>query len=174
MGDGRAISIGEVVNKSGEKWEIQLKGAGLTPFSRFADGYAVLRSSIREYLCSEAMHFLGVPTTRALALVGSSRLVMRETEETGAVVARMAPSWVRFGNFEIFYARGDEENLRKLADYVIKEHYPDIEEKTDKKYSLWLRSVTKRTAKMIAQWQAVGSSSLGGKVSFKNLDRGPI
>ncbi|KAJ3047534.1 hypothetical protein HK097_011449, partial [Rhizophlyctis rosea] len=156
LGDGRAISLGEILTpSSNERWELQLKGAGLTPYSRFADGYAVLRSSIREYLASEAMHHLGVPTTRALSLVGSTRPVMRETEETAAIVCRMAPSWIRFGNFEIFYARGDVENLRKLTDYVISHHYPTLLTHPQK-YSQFLSSVIKRTAKMIAHWQSVG------------------
>ncbi|KAI8919901.1 hypothetical protein DFJ77DRAFT_546039 [Powellomyces hirtus] len=157
LGDGRAITIGEVTNIRDEKWEIQLKGAGMTPYSRFADGYAVLRSSIREYLCSEAMHHLGVPTTRALALVGSTRLVQREKEETGAIVARLAPTWVRFGSFEIFVSRGDVENMRKLADWVIQNHYSSIlDSSTTEKYSAWLTEVVKKTAIMIAHWQAVG------------------
>ncbi|KAJ3039758.1 hypothetical protein HDV00_011885 [Rhizophlyctis rosea] len=155
LGDGRAITLGEVQNDAGDRWELQLKGAGLTPYSRFADGYAVLRSSIREYLASEAMFHLGIPTTRALSLIGSTRPVMRETEETAAIVLRMAPSWVRFGNFEIFYARGDVHNLRKLADYVINTHFPEIA-KEEKKYSAWIQEVTNRTAKMIAGWQGVG------------------
>jgi uncharacterized protein YdiU (UPF0061 family) len=111
LGDGRAISIGQLVNSFGNPWEVQLKGntdcliqgAGLTPYSRSADGFAVLRSSIREFLASEAMHFLGLPTTRALALIGTDSNVIREEIETGAVVVRLAPSWIRFGNFELFY-----------------------------------------------------------------------
>ncbi|KAI8818936.1 uncharacterized protein EV422DRAFT_559109 [Fimicolochytrium jonesii] len=156
LGDGRAITLGEIANSRNEKWELQLKGAGMTPYSRFADGYAVLRSSIREYLCSEAMHHLGVPTTRALSLVGSTRLVQREKEETGAVVLRLAPTWVRFGNFEIFIARGDVENMKRLADWVIKNHYPECDALTNTKYSQWLREVVRRTAIMIAGWQSVG------------------
>ncbi|KAJ3153751.1 hypothetical protein HDU86_005084 [Geranomyces michiganensis] len=164
LGDGRAISIGEVTSSRNEKWEVQLKGAGMTPYSRFADGYAVLRSSIREYLCSEAMHHLGVPTTRALSIVGSTRPVQRETQETGAVVCRLAPTWVRFGNFELFISRGDIGNMRKLADWVINNHFPDIvgsaggagAPPAKGKYALWLTEVTRRTAVMIAHWQAVG------------------
>ncbi|KAI8585787.1 hypothetical protein BDZ88DRAFT_431604 [Geranomyces variabilis] len=159
LGDGRAITIGEVTNSRNEKWEVQLKGAGMTPYSRFADGYAVLRSSIREYLCSEAMHHLGVPTTRALALVGSTRPVQRETQETGAVVCRLAPTWVRFGNFELFISRGDIPNMRKLADWVIDTHFADIADRGDfqkGRYSAWLTEVVRRTAVMIAHWQAVG------------------
>ncbi|KAJ3165551.1 hypothetical protein HDU88_004038 [Geranomyces variabilis] len=159
LGDGRAITIGEVTNSRNEKWEVQLKGAGMTPYSRFADGYAVLRSSIREYLCSEAMHHLGVPTTRALALVGSTRPVQRETQETGAVVCRLAPTWVRFGNFELFISRGDIPNMRKLADWVIDTHFADVVNSGDSQkgqYSAWLTEVVRRTAVMIAHWQAVG------------------
>ncbi|KNC98861.1 uncharacterized protein SPPG_05830 [Spizellomyces punctatus DAOM BR117] len=155
LGDGRAICLGEVTTEAEQRWEVQLKGAGLTPFSRFADGYAVLRSSIREYLCSEAMFHLGVPTTRALSLVGSSRRVQRETEETGAVVCRLAPTWVRFGNFELFLSRGDIPNLRLLADWVIAHHFPHLAAHPTK-YSAWLTEVTHRTAKTIAKWQSVG------------------
>ncbi|KAJ3176046.1 hypothetical protein HDU87_005563 [Geranomyces variabilis] len=159
LGDGRAITIGEVTNSRNEKWEVQLKGAGMTPYSRFADGYAVLRSSIREYLCSEAMHHLGVPTTRALSIVGSTRPVQRETQETGAVVCRLAPTWVRFGNFELFISRGDIPNMRKLADWVIDNHFADVVNGGDSqkgRYSSWLTDVVRRTAVMIAHWQAVG------------------
>ena len=119
LGDGRAILLGEVRNERGERWDLQLKGAGLTPFSRDGDGRAVLRSTIREYLCSEAMHGLGIPTTRALCIVGSDHKVYREQVETGAIVLRMAPSHVRFGSFEILYYRKQHEQLKVLADYVI-------------------------------------------------------
>lgn len=119
LGDGRAILLGEVKNAAGEGWEVQIKGAGRTPYSRGGDGRAVLRSSIREFLCSEAMHALGIPTTRALAIVGSDHPVYREDEETAALVTRLAPSFVRFGSFEVFYYRNQIEPIRHLADYVI-------------------------------------------------------
>lgn len=155
LGDGRAILLGEVRNDRGETWELQLKGAGMTPFSRDGDGRAVLRSTIREYLCSEAMHGLGIPTTRALCIVGSDHQVYREQVETGAIVLRMAPSHVRFGSFEVFYYRKQHEQLKMLADYVIDRHYPHLAARTDK-YARFFSEVVERTAKLIARWQAVG------------------
>ncbi|MDP1863436.1 MAG: YdiU family protein [Thiobacillus sp.] len=157
LGDGRAILLGEVKNAAGEGWEIQLKGAGRTPYSRGGDGRAVLRSSIREYLCSEAMHALGIPTTRALAIIGSDRPVYREDEETAALVTRLAPSFVRFGSFEVFYYRNQIEPIRELADYVIARYYPELASR-DEPYAELLREVTRRTAELMAQWQAVGFS----------------
>jgi uncharacterized protein YdiU (UPF0061 family) len=152
LGDGRAILIGQVRNARGESWDLQLKGAGPTPYSRFADGRAVLRSSVREYLCGEAMHGLGIPTTRALCLVTSPEPVRRETMETAAVVCRMAPSHVRFGSFEVFYYRDQHDKLRPLADHVIAEHFPQhIGD-----YAAWLGEVITRTATLMAQWQTVG------------------
>ncbi|ORX89448.1 UPF0061-domain-containing protein [Basidiobolus meristosporus CBS 931.73] len=157
LGDGRAISLGEVVHND-MRWELQLKGAGLTPYSRFADGYAVLRSSIREFLCSEAMAALDIPTSRALSLVANSREVYRERVESGAVVCRLAPSWVRFGSFEIFHYRGQREHIKTLADYIIKQHFPSIRDGLGdvNKYGQFFEEVTKRTAKLIARWQTVG------------------
>jgi uncharacterized protein YdiU (UPF0061 family) len=154
LGDGRAISLGEVIGGEG-LMEIQLKGAGRTPYSRMGDGRAVLRSSIREYLCSEAMHGLGIATTRALAITGSDQPVIRETVESAAVVTRLAPSFVRFGSFEFWYHRRDGDTVRELADYVIREFYPEFEGAEDR-YPRFLREVVRRTARMIAQWQAVG------------------
>src|SRR5881409_3912329 len=125
LGDGRAITLGETINAAGERWELQLKGAGPTPYSRHADGRAVLRSSIREFLCSEAMHHLGIPTTRALCITGSGLPVRREEIETAAVCTRVAPSFIRFGHFEHFaHTADDPDALRRLADFVIDEHYP--------------------------------------------------
>jgi serine/tyrosine/threonine adenylyltransferase len=155
LGDGRAILLGEVRNERGEKWDLHLKGAGLTPFSREGDGRAVLRSTIREYLCSEAMQGLGIPTTRALCLVGSDHKVYREQVETGAMLVRMAPSHVRFGTFEIFYYRKQHEQLTILADYVITNHFPHLTDGRDK-YARFFSEVVERTATLIAQWQAVG------------------
>jgi len=155
LGDGRAILLGEVRNGRNEKWDLQLKGAGLTPFSRDGDGRAVLRSTIREYLCGEAMHGLGIPTTRALGVVGSDHKVYREQVETGAIVMRMAPSHVRFGTFEVFYYRKQHEELKILADYVIAHDYPHLVRKLDK-YARFFDEVVERTARLIARWQAVG------------------
>ncbi|RKP05152.1 hypothetical protein THASP1DRAFT_33007 [Thamnocephalis sphaerospora] len=158
LGDGRAVSLGKCA-----RWELQLKGSGKTPYSRFADGYAVYRSSIREFLCSEAMHALGVPTSRALTLVRTSREVLRETTEPGAVVCRAAPSWVRFGSFEVHYYRREWRALRALADHVIRYHYPELlvkdtalEEGKHNVYARWFQEVVRRTAHMVAAWQAVG------------------
>ena len=162
LGDGRAALLGELVPPAGNggvAQEIQLKGSGLTPFSRMGDGRAVLRSSIREFLCSEAMHALGVPTTRALCVIGSDHPVYREQPETAAVVTRLAPSFIRFGHFEHFCHHGLHPQLRQLADHVIARFYPEC--RTDTRlngnvYANFLRAVTERTASMVAQWQAVG------------------
>ncbi len=155
LGDGRAILLGEVQNNNGEKWDLQVKGCGLTPYSRQGDGRAVLRSTIREYLCSEAMHGLGIPTTRALCIIGSDEEVYREEIESGAMLLRVAPSHVRFGSFEVFYYRRQHEQIRTLADYVIEQHYPDLTDHPQK-YVAWLSEIVARTARLIAQWQAVG------------------
>ena len=157
LGDGRAILLGEIRNRSGELWDMQLKGAGITPYSRQGDGRAVLRSSIREYLCSEAMHGLGILTSRALCIVGSNEEVYRERIETAAVLTRLSPSHVRFGSFEVFFYRGQHQQIAELADYVIARHFPDLADDTDK-YQLFLNAVTQRTARLMAQWQAVGFS----------------
>jgi uncharacterized protein YdiU (UPF0061 family) len=155
LGDGRAILLGEVRNGRGERWDLHLKGAGMTPFSRDGDGRAVLRSTIREYLCGEAMHGLGIPTTRALCIIGSDDKVYREHVETGAMLLRMAPSHVRFGTFEIFYYRKQHEWLKLLADFVIDGHFPHLRDDADK-YVRFFGEVVERTAKLIAGWQAVG------------------
>lgn len=154
LGDGRAILLGDVATPEGPI-ELQWKGAGLTPYSRMGDGRAVLRSSIREFLCSEAMAALGIPTSRALALAGSDQGVMRETVETAAVVVRMAPSFVRFGSFEHWYYRKQPEQLKILADYVLARFYPALQAE-EQPYAALLREVTRRTALLMAQWQSVG------------------
>ena len=155
LGDGRALLLGEAQTAQGPM-ELQLKGCGLTPYSRTADGRAVLRSSIREYLCSEAMHGLGIPTTRALALIGSPLPVKRETVETAAVVTRVAPSFLRFGHFEHFtHAAEDVAALRQLADATIEHHYPALKGQPGR-YAALLEAVTRRTAELMAQWQTVG------------------
>ena len=159
LGDGRAIWLGEAQSAQGPQ-EIQLKGAGRTPYSRGGDGRAVLRSSIREYLCSEAMHGLGIPTTRALSLVASPEPVRRETLETAAIVSRVAPSFLRFGHFEHFAAQGDTDSLRLLADHALRYHLPECQERAERwqgnVYAALLDVVQERTALLIAQWQAVG------------------
>lgn len=155
LGDGRAHLIAEITSPDEQVYELQLKGSGPTPYSRFADGRAVLRSSIREYLCSEAMHALGIPTTRALSLVASPQPVLRERPETAAVVCRVAPSFIRFGHFEFYYYTGQTERLGPLADHVIAEHYPQFVDRSDR-YAAWLTEVVERTAWLMARWQAVG------------------
>ena len=158
LGDGRALLLGGVRAADGSLWELQLKGSGKTPYSRMGDGRAVLRSSIREFLCSEAMNALGIPTTRALAIMGSDQPVFRETVETAAVVTRMAPSFVRFGSFEFFFWRGEHEALRQLADHVIDTFFPQCRNAGDgpAPYLALLREVARRTARLIAQWQGAG------------------
>ena len=167
LGDGRAINLGEVINRDGQRWMLQLKGAGPTAYSRNADGFAVLRSSVREFLCSEAMHHLGVPTTRALSLVGTGDLVVRDMfydgrprREPGAIVCRVAPTFVRFGNFEIFAARQDIPNLRRLIEYVIRTDFPELvqgKEHVDSAIIVqWFREVCRRSAVMVVHWMRVG------------------
>ncbi|MCO5568145.1 hypothetical protein L7F22_021841 [Adiantum nelumboides] len=189
LGDGRAITLGELINKRKERWELQLKGAGRTPYSRSADGLAVLRSSIREFLCSEAMHFLGIPTTRALCLVTTGNGVIRDMfydgnpkEEPGAVVCRVAQSFLRIGSFQIHAARTKEDLqiVRTLTDYVIRHHFPHLIDlpaagqadlnvsesgdtggtpkvtPEDNKYLAWFVEVAERTAVLITKWQGVG------------------
>ena len=155
LGDGRALILGEVETRDGGRWELQLKGAGTTPYSRDGDGRAVLRSTIREYLCSEAMNALGIPTTRALAMFGSDEEVYRERIERGALLVRMAPSHVRFGSFEVFFHRQQHDRLRQLADYVIAHDFPQLRERPQP-YLALLREVVQRTAALMAQWQLVG------------------
>jgi uncharacterized protein YdiU (UPF0061 family) len=189
LGDGRAITLGESVNAAGQRWELQLKGAGPTPYSRRADGRAVLRSSIREFLCSEAMHHLGVPTTRALCLVATGEPVLRDMfydgnpkQEPGAIVCRVAPSFIRFGNFELPSARDDLPLLERLIDFTIRRDFPelagdvgalvpgqgaDVGDASDALVTpvattghtlrtRWFREVCERSARMVAHWMRVG------------------
>ena len=158
LGDGRAITLAELIASDGMRQELQLKGAGRTPYSRTADGRAVLRSSLREFVCSEAMHFLGVPTTRALSLAGTGEQVIRDmfydghpAPEPGAVVCRVAPSFVRFGNFQIHAASHETEILRSLADYVMRMHYPGFNS-----YEKFFQELCRRTALLIADWMRLG------------------
>lgn len=155
LGDGRAMLIAEHQDKDGNVWELQTKGGGETPFSRHADGRAVLRSSIREYLCSHAMASLGVPTTLALAIVGSDTPVYRETKETGAVVLRIAPSFLRFGHFEIFAKRDQIDNLQQLMHFTLKHLYPEYLS-APKPFLAMFEEIIRRTAYMIAKWQGLG------------------
>ncbi|MFC0397080.1 protein adenylyltransferase SelO [Paraburkholderia rhizosphaerae] len=154
LGDGRALGLGEVEH-AGARYELQLKGSGRTPYSRMGDGRAVLRSSIREFLCSEAMHHLGIPTTRALCVTGSDQPVRREEMETAAVVTRVSPSFVRFGHFEHFYSHDRIDELRALADHIIDRFYPACRD-ADDPYLALLHEAVLSTADLVAQWQAVG------------------
>ncbi|MEO8006581.1 MAG: protein adenylyltransferase SelO [Betaproteobacteria bacterium] len=164
LGDGRAITLGETVNAKGERWELQLKGAGPTPYSRTADGRAVLRSSIREFLCSEAMHHLGVPTTRALSLVATGEDVVRDMfydghprAEPGAIVCRVAPSFIRFGNFELPTSREDIALLRRLVDFTIARDFPQLTSAdAEERQGQWFALVCERTAIMVSHWLRVG------------------
>ncbi|EGR1099015.1 YdiU family protein [Vibrio cholerae] len=155
LGDGRGLLLAEMATKQGDVFDIHLKGAGLTPYSRMGDGRAVLRSSLREYLCSEAMAGLGIATTRALALMSSETPVYREREERGALLVRLAHTHVRFGHFEHFFYTDQHANLKLLADKVIEWYFPDCVQ-TSKPYAAWFSQVVERTALMIAQWQAYG------------------
>lgn len=157
LGDGRAILLGETPAPSvrGGTLELQLKGAGKTPYSRMGDGRAVLRSSIREFLCCEAMAALGIPTTRALCVIGSDQRVMREQPETTAVVTRLSQNFVRFGSFEHWFWNDRPAELKALADYVIERSYPELRDAA-RPYHALLQEVTRRTAELVAQWQAVG------------------
>lgn len=165
LGDGRAINLGEVVSSEGQHWMLQLKGAGPTPYSRMADGLAVLRSSVREFLCSEAMHHLGVPTTRALSLTLTGEEVVRDilydghpAPEPGAVVCRVAPSFTRFGHFEMLAARGESGLLAEFLDFTIRADFPHLVNEADPKarYAAWFAEVCERTARMIVEWMRVG------------------
>ena len=164
LGDGRAINLGEVVNDGGRRWTLQLKGAGLTPYSRSADGLAVLRSSLREFICSEAVHHLGIPTTRALSLMLTGNQVLRDMfydgnpeYEPGAVVCRTSPSFIRFGNFEILAARQEYEVLEQLVRYTITHDYPHLSTTSGiDSYLEWFTEVCEKTAQMIVHWMRVG------------------
>lgn len=163
LGDGRAINLGEVVNRQGHSWMLQLKGAGPTPYSRNADGLAVLRSSLREFLCSEAMHHLGIPTTRALSLVLTGESVMRDmlydghpALEPGAVVCRLAPSFLRFGNFELLAARGEVDTLKQLVDFTLRNHFPHLGPPSHESMLQWFAEVCRATAELMVQWLRVG------------------
>jgi len=152
LGDGRALLIAQVRNTQGELWDIQLKGSGLTPYSRFGDGRAVMRSTIREYLGSEAIAALNIPTSRALCIIATGESVTRETFEPGAILTRLARSHIRFGHFEHFHHKGKHEQVRLLADHVIGEYFPEFVGD----HAGWFGEVVKRTAELMAQWQAVG------------------
>mgnify|MGYP000610034832 CR=1 FL=1 len=177
LGDGRAILIGEVMDRAGQRRDIQWKGAGPTPFSRRGDGRAALGPVIREYVVSEAMHALGIPATRALAAVSTGELVQREQEQQGAVFVRVAASHVRVGTFQFFAARGDTEGVRTLANYVIERHYPDLMG-AQNPYLALLQAVADRQAELIARWLGVGfihgvMNTDNMTISGETIDFGP-
>ncbi|AVV37673.1 protein adenylyltransferase SelO [Pantoea vagans] len=155
LGDGRGILLGEQRLDDGSKLDWHLKGAGLTPYSRMGDGRAVIRSSVREFLASEALHHLGIPTTRALTLSIGDEPVYRETTERGAMLMRISPSHLRFGHFEHFFYSQQQEKVQQLADYAIRHHWPHLEEEADR-YQQWFTDIVLRTARLIALWQSVG------------------
>ena len=172
LGDGRVINLGEIQNKQGQHWTLQLKGSGLTPYSRGADGLAVLRSSVREFLCSEAMHHLGVPTTRALSLLETGQQVVRDMfyngdakYEPGAVVCRVAPSFIRMGSFQLFPFRGELEELKQFLDFTIESDFPHLladgadlsnEPQAFEVYGEWFAEVCRTTAELMVHWMRVG------------------
>ncbi|KAJ9576211.1 hypothetical protein L9F63_006944 [Diploptera punctata] len=163
LGDGRAILLGEYINSAGERWELQLKGSGRTPYSRDADGRAVLRSSVREFLCSEAMYYLGIPTSRAAALIVSRDPVLRDQfyngytiTERAAVVLRLAQSWFRFGSLEILTRNKEFDSLKKLVDFIITEHYPEIGAEDEDRYVQLFRTVAHKTMDLAVDWMRVG------------------
>ena len=155
LGDGRGILLGEQRLENGSKLDWHLKGAGLTPYSRMGDGRAVIRSSVREFLASEALHHLGIPTTRALTLSIGDEPVYRETPERGAMLMRISPSHLRFGHFEHFFYSQQQEKVQQLADYAIRHHWPHLAEEADR-YQQWFTDIVLRTARLIALWQSVG------------------
>ena len=163
LGDGRAINLGDVINQQGQRWALQLKGAGLTPYSRMADGLAALRSSIREFLCSEAMYHLGIPTTRAFSLVLTGDQIIRDMfyngnprAEPGAIVCRVAPTFIRFGHFQICTARGDIELLRKLANHTINTYFSHLGKPGHQYYLAWFEEICRKTAELMVEWERVG------------------
>ena len=178
LGDGRAILLGEVVDQQGQRRDIQLKGAGRTPYSRGGDGRSPLGPVLREYLISEAMHALGIPTTRALAAVSSGEAVQREQALPGAILTRVAASHIRVGSFQFFAARGEVEHLRALADYVIARHYPSVQSSHANPYLGLLEQVVQRQAALVAQWMSVGfihgvMNTDNVLVSGETVDYGP-
>ncbi|MFG6115170.1 YdiU family protein [Halobacillus sp. MO56] len=177
LGDGRAVLLGEQITPSGERFDIQLKGSGRTPFSRRGDGRATLGPMLREYIISESMHALGIPTNRSLAVVTTGETVMRETPLSGAVLTRMAASHLRVGTFEYAVRLDDREKLQALADYAIERHFPEIEQ-NEERYLTLFEEVVKRQAELIAKWQLVGfihgvMNTDNMTISGETIDYGP-
>ncbi|MEH7247373.1 YdiU family protein [Neobacillus niacini] len=177
LGDGRAILLGEQITPTGQRFDIQLKGPGRTPYSRGGDGRAALGPMLREYIISESMHALGIPTTRSLAVVKTGESIIRETELPGAILTRVAASHLRVGTFQYAAGGGTKEELRELADYAIKRHYPEIEDE-ENKYLSFLQEVIKRQALLISKWQLVGfihgvMNTDNMTISGETIDYGP-
>ncbi|MEL0078098.1 MAG: YdiU family protein, partial [Rhodospirillales bacterium] len=177
LGDGRALLLGELVDTEGTRRDIQLKGSGRTPYSRGGDGKAAMGPVLREYLIAEAMHSLGVPTTRALAAVTTGELIYREKPLPGAILTRVAKSHIRVGTFQFFAARGEHDRVRQLADYVIQRHYPDITTKPEPYLELF-RAIANRQAKLIAKWMGIGfihgvMNTDNMAISGETIDYGP-
>ena len=178
LGDGRAILLGEVISQNGKRYDIQLKGSGKTKFSRQGDGRSPLGPVIREYVISEAMHYLGIPTTRVLSMLKTGELVEREKIEPGGILARVSSSHIRIGTFEFFSAKKDFKSLKKLADYTIKRHYPEVLSSKKNKYSLFLEKVIISQAKLVAQWMNIGfihgvMNTDNTSISGETIDYGP-
>ena len=177
LGDGRAVLLGEQISPQGVRVDIQLKGSGRTPYSRGGDGRAALGPMLREYIISEAMHALGIPTTRSLAVVSTGEPVIRETDLPGAILTRVASSHIRVGTFQYVANWGNDEELRELADYTLKRHYPEIE-KGERRYLSLLQEVIKGQAELIAKWQLVGfihgvMNTDNMAISGESIDFGP-
>ncbi len=178
LGDGRAILLGEVISQSGKRYDIQLKGSGKTKFSRQGDGRSPLGPVVREYVISEAMHYLGIPTTRVLSMLKTGELVEREKIEPGGILARVSSSHIRIGTFEFFSAKKDFKSLKKLADYTIKRHFPEVLSSKKNKYSLFLDKVIISQAKLVAQWMNIGfihgvMNTDNTSISGETIDYGP-
>ena len=177
LGDGRAMLIGEQITPLGERFDIQLKGSGRTPYSRGGDGRAALGPMLREYIISEAMHALGIPTTRSLAVVTTGESIIRETDLPGAILTRVAASHLRFGTFQYVAKWGTDEELRSLADYALQRHFPEIEA-DESRYLALLQEVIKRQAALVAKWQLVGfihgvMNTDNMTISGETIDYGP-
>lgn len=178
LGDGRAILLGEQITPNGERFDIQLKGSGRTPYSRQGDGRAALGPMLREYIISEAMHALGIPTTRSLAVVTTGESVFRETVLPGAILTRVAASHIRVGTFQFAANAGSEEELKALADYTLARHFPEVEADRENRYLALLQKVIKRQAELIAKWQLVGfihgvMNTDNMTISGETIDYGP-
>ena len=177
LGDGRAVLLGEIIAKNGKRYDLQLKGSGQTIFSRQGDGRSPLGPVIREYIISEAMHYLGIPSTRSLSIISTGEVVEREKIEPGGILVRISSSHIRIGTFEFFRAKKDFVSVKKLADYTIKRHFPEIFSSKNK-YKLFLDKIIESQAKLVAQWMNVGfihgvMNTDNTSISGQTIDYGP-